>query len=564
MGRFASIPAPGDYSVLKAVDGSDPSNIWAVGTYGGKTGPEPDDTYERLLAFQWNGKEWVHAPIDSPYSESPHYERLNAVAALAPDDVWVVGAGGDGFDYDPRIWHWNGTMWQRSENPEFADATLHMELFAISAASPNDIWTVGTSESNNGYYYPLVGHWDGTSWKSIEVPRPHYAQNSLQDVSAVSSNDVWVVGHATGATYILHWDGAYWELVPAYPGAENEDWYLYGVHALAIDNVWVAGHYWEEGHLFPLAVHWDGTAWSRQELPISDREGLIISDVTASGPDDVWMTANYYNRSVAFLLHWDGVEWTEVPHEEPGTSPNKLEAVEVFGPQDAWAVGWTRFSPESKAVIQSVRRFTDVSATDYFAGAAFCLADRGVISGYEGCSFRPGNPVSRAQLTKMVVLSAGWSEQAPGSATFADVPEGSTFYSYVETAAQHQLIGGYECGRRDGEECDAGRRPYFRPNEGVTRGQAAKIIATAAGFEDDPGAPLFSDVPTGSTFYEWVQRLAKRHVLGGYACGSRPDEPCDEQSLAYFRPGGQVTRGQAAKVVANSFFPECPATPTPK
>lgn len=48
------------------------------------------------------------------------------------------------------------------------------------------------------------------------------------------------------------------------------------------------------------------------------------------------------------------------------------------------------------------------------------------------------------------------------------------------------------------------------------------------------------------------------HVMGGYACGS-DGKSCDVQVRANFRPNNLVTRGQSAKIVANTFYPNCQA-----
>lgn len=95
--------------------------------------------------------------------------------------------------------------------------------------------------------------------------------------------------------------------------------------------------------------------------------------------------------------------------------------------------------------------------------------------------YRPNNNVTRAQLTKILVLAAeekdptNWPLLTPAQATFADVPSGSTFYSYVETAFAHTLIDGYVCGDA-GEPCP-GR--YFRPNGTASRAQLSKMVYQA-------------------------------------------------------------------------------------
>lgn len=200
--------------------------------------------------------------------------------------------------------------------------------------------------------------------------------------------------------------------------------------------------------------------------------------------------------------------------------------------------------------------FTDVPQNSTFYSYITCLACRGVISGYADGTFRPGNLVTRGQLAKIVSVSAGF-EETHSEQTFEDVPAGSTFHQFIEQLAEREIIGGYACGST-GEPCiGPGDRPYFRPNSPVTRGQAAKIIASAAGMAPPPaGSRTFEDVPEGSTFYAWVEKMGIEGIMSGYPCGT-PGEPCGSENRPYFRTNSQVTRGQASKIVSNTFFPGC-------
>jgi len=60
----------------------------------------------------------------------------------------------------------------------------------------------------------------------------------------------------------------------------------------------------------------------------------------------------------------------------------------------------------------------------------------------------------------------------------------------------------------------------------------------------------FTDVPVGNPFFPYIEAAVHANVISGYACGSTPNEPCDEQNRPYFRPYYNVTRGQMAKIVA--------------
>ncbi len=198
--------------------------------------------------------------------------------------------------------------------------------------------------------------------------------------------------------------------------------------------------------------------------------------------------------------------------------------------------------------------FSDVRPDNAFYRYVNCLSCSGIISGYPDGTFRPGNNVTRGQLSKIISNSAGFNED-PGPQLFEDVPPGSTFYDWVNRLANRGYIGGYPCGG-DGEPCGGGNLPYFRVGANATRGQISKIVSNAAGYDDIPAEQTFEDVPPSNVFYLWVERLASRGIMAGYPCGS-PGEPCGGGDKPYFRWGNNATRGQTSKIVVNTFFPNC-------
>ena len=71
-----------------------------------------------------------------------------------------------------------------------------------------------------------------------------------------------------------------------------------------------------------------------------------------------------------------------------------------------------------------------------------------------------------------------------------------------------------------------------------------------------PTNKLLRGVAEGSTFWGWIEALADNGAISGYLYGN--PEPCvPPGNRPYFRPNNQVTRGQAAKIVANTYFPDC-------
>jgi plastocyanin len=228
----------------------------------------------------------------------------------------------------------------------------------------------------------------------------------------------------------------------------------------------------------------------------------------------------------------------------------------VISTQTATGVPATATVPPTPCSLQ----FTDVPTGHTFYASIRCLACRVIINGYTtDCDtgvpcFKPGNLVTRGQLSKIVANAAGFIEPM-GDQQFEDVPVGSTFFEFVWRLADRGIINGYPCGS-PGEPCGGSGLPYFRPNANITRGQISKIVSEAAGFEDTPTGQQFEDVAVNSTFYVFIWRLADRQIMSGYQCGGL-GEPCGNPALPYYRPGASATRGQASKIVANTFFPGC-------
>ncbi len=68
------------------------------------------------------------------------------------------------------------------------------------------------------------------------------------------------------------------------------------------------------------------------------------------------------------------------------------------------------------------------------------------MSGYADGTFRPGRNVTRGQLSKVVVLAKAWILIRPPVPRFTDVGLDNSFYTYVETAANKGIISGYQNG----------------------------------------------------------------------------------------------------------------------
>ena len=158
------------------------------------------------------------------------------------------------------------------------------------------------------------------------------------------------------------------------------------------------------------------------------------------------------------------------------------------------------------------------------------LAGAGVISGYSDGCFRPGNAVTRAQFSKIIVLALDEHTAALdnlGDPTFNDVDYSGAAYpfDYVEEAVGLNIIKGYSDGS-------------FAPDSNVTRLQLAIMLVRAGG--DALATPpagyscRFTDVPAYGR--EAVRVASYNGLLTG-------------RTTTRFDPYSQATRAHVAKMV---------------
>jgi hypothetical protein len=126
---------------------------------------------------------------------------------------------------------------------------------------------------------------------------------------------------------------------------------------------------------------------------------------------------------------------------------------------------------------------------------------------------------------------------------FHDAGPTTPFYEYIRCLACRNVLGGYS----GSTHCPDGS-PCFKPNDNITRGQIAKIVSNAAGYNDDiPGSrQSFADVPSSNPFWFFIERVYTHGAISGYTCDGTNGEPTNG---ACYRPGNNLTRGQAAKIV---------------
>jgi len=152
-----------------AVASSDATNdVWAVG-YSGFL-----DESSKTLVFRYDGTVWQQVKS----ANSGVADQLNAVTAIAPNDVWAVGSYFKA-EHTPSltlIEHFDGSAWTVVPSPNVGPASNNQSnrLFGITALSTSDIYAFGSyfAANGSGHQMTLVEHWDGSAWSIIPSPNP--------------------------------------------------------------------------------------------------------------------------------------------------------------------------------------------------------------------------------------------------------------------------------------------------------------------------------------------------------------------------------------------------------
>jgi hypothetical protein len=288
--------------------------MWAVGEQDTSAGAER----QNLILFD-GGHGWTQVTSPDP---GPEVSTLTAVSASGPSDAWAVGyyfTRGSATTFAPQALHWDGSSWTVVPFP-----ALHHEIdtegISVADIFRDDAWLVAGQLRGK----PIIAHWNGTAWSLVTVPA---GVRSLSAVAASGPGDVWAAGIAKAATFptvILHYNGRVWRKSATLPGIG-----LRGMTSISRSEAWVVGSAGEASG----AAEWNGSAWHVVPTPaLSTEDALYAVSGTAKG--GVWAVGSYvdFSRGIGdsqpMALHWDGTAWTAVP--ATGTFPGGPSGTDGF------------------------------------------------------------------------------------------------------------------------------------------------------------------------------------------------------------------------------------------
>ena len=148
--------------------------------------------------------------------------------------------------------------------------------------------------------------------------------------------------------------------------------------------------------------------------------------------------------------------------------------------------------------------YSDCNSTQWYNNAISTLTNLGVINGRGDGTFRPDDPITRAEFAKIAVsFFETTKEEYQGY--FPDVPEEAWYAEYVEAAARIGLIQGTDEG-------------VFRPEDDITRAEACAIVNRTLGRKPNedhllPGKDMVTwpDNLPGTWYYAEMQEATNSH-----------------------------------------------------
>lgn len=331
---WAATPSPSPRgavpSILDGVSCPAPSACVAVGFY--------DNTSytHRTLAESWNGSTWTVQPTADP----PHLinNLLYGVSCSAAAACTAVGYSynhrADTFSLAER---WNGTTWTRQHVP--GPPGTHTSLDAVSCPTDTDCTAVGATSSGL-----LAEQWNGTTWTPQTMPLPSGYDFVLNGVSCSSATACTAVGSYTSSAQLVglteRWNGTTWA-VQATPAKVSA---LYSVSCASATTCTAVGeHYSYPAGISPLAEQWTSDRWQVQPVPVPTGSGFSsLYGVSCRTVRDCVAVGGYRNDAlvtVPLAVAWNGTAWTVQATEGDGRLNSVLAAVSYRSPSGYTGAG---------------------------------------------------------------------------------------------------------------------------------------------------------------------------------------------------------------------------------
>ncbi|MEM7062274.1 MAG: S-layer homology domain-containing protein [Cyanobacteria bacterium P01_B01_bin.77] len=190
-------------------------------------------------------------------------------------------------------------------------------------------------------------------------------------------------------------------------------------------------------------------------------------------------------------------------------------------------------------IAQTQTQFSDVSSNYWASQFITSLAERNIIAGFPDGTFRPNEPVTRAQYAA-IVRQAFSQTTIRSSTTFVDVPTNFWATSAIDTAYRMGFLSGYPDNT-------------FQPNQNIPRAQVlvslanglnyrASTVASADVYSDSQAIPSYATASiAAATEQQLVVNYPNVQVL-------RPNQTATRADVAAFIYQALASQNQVATI----------------
>jgi hypothetical protein len=222
----------------------------------------------------------------------------------------------------------------------------------------------------------------------------------------------------------------------------------------------------------------------------------------AEGDDIEYVIVSYPKYGILSVVNGESGEYFYTPRDSY-TGADEF----TYAARDEWG----NFSKTQTVSITVSERMSDVEYVDMTDrpeyNAAVVMTAMGIMGGEiigDGIYFNPDKTVTRAEFVSMAMRALGIRPDASASATYfdddADIPD--PMRGYIAKAQKCGIVqGNFENGGL-----------FLRPNDPITRYEAAMIMAALVNVDGDAALPSFAD---GDTLPVWAEEAVARMCAAG-------------------------------------------------
>ncbi|WP_067792824.1 hypothetical protein [Actinomadura formosensis] len=257
---------------------------WAVGAAGSFFSPQ-------AKIVRWTGSAW--AADKSPVGFTP-----TDVAVSSGSKAWIIGYNLGG----TLGLYWNGTKWSQVAYPMVGFPT------AVSAAPDGAAYSIAGADAASGGLSAVL-RWTGSAWAETKVPLP--ASSSITAVDVRAKNDVWLAGStsATGTSVtglVMHFNGTSWKKidVPGSLGVPGYQGTLHRIVANSPTNVYVL-RVRQNAQITNAIQRYNGSTWKTVSTPLN-AAGIGLSSDARGGVVMLPITTGTKTQ----YMHYNGSSWT--------------------------------------------------------------------------------------------------------------------------------------------------------------------------------------------------------------------------------------------------------------